>query len=100
MRNLQDVIILAVILEYRWQKIKNNSGFDLRCFTSASTLSGAIEQIKSKVILRFPFSIEIVDLMENLLSGGYSSVHTCLGFDTEIFTPKSKENIEQKKQHH
>ena len=87
-------------MEYRRQKIKNNSGFDLRRFTSASTLSGAIEQIKSKVILTFPFSIEIVDLMENLLSGGYSSAHTRLGFDTEMFTPKSKENIEQKKQHH
>ena len=34
--------------------------------------------------------------MEGLLSGGYSSVHTRLGFDTEIFTPKSKEYIEQK----
>ena len=34
--------------------------------------------------------------MEGLLSGGYSSVHTRLGFDTEIFTSKSKEYIEQK----
>ena len=34
--------------------------------------------------------------MESLLSGGYSSVHTRLGFNTEMFTPKSKEYIEQK----
>ena len=98
--NIQDVIILAVILEYRWQKIKNDTGFDPRCFTFASTLSRAIERIKSKVILTFPRSAEIVDLIESLLSGGYSSVHTRLGFDTEMFAPKSKEHIEQKKQHH
>ena len=93
--NIHNIRILAVIFEYHWQKIKNDNGFDLRCFTSANTLSGAIEQIKSKVILTFPRSVEIVDLMENLLSGGYSSVHTRLGFDTEMFAPKSKEYIEQ-----
>ena len=26
--NIQDVIILAIILEYRWQKIKNDPRFD------------------------------------------------------------------------
>ena len=93
---ISDVIELAVILEYRWQKIKNDTGFDPRCFTSASTLSGAIERIKSKVIFTFPRSLEIADLMESLLSGGYSSVHTRLSFDTEKFTPKSREYIEQK----
>ena len=49
--NIQDVFILGVILEYRWQKIKDETRFDPRCFTSASTLSGAIERIKSKLIL-------------------------------------------------
>ena len=33
--------------------------------------------------------------MESLLSGGYSSVHTRLGFDTEMFTPKSAECMKQ-----
>ena len=94
--NIHNIRILAVIFEYHWQKIKNDNGFDLRCFTSANTLSGAIEQIKSKVILTFPRSVEIVDLMENLLSGGYSSVYTGIGFGTETFTPKSKGKIEQK----
>ena len=32
MCNIKDVIILAVILEYRWQKIKNDIGFDPRFF--------------------------------------------------------------------
>ena len=94
--NIQFVIILVVILEYRWQKIKNDTGFDPRYFASASTLSRAVKRIKSKVILTFPHSVEIVDLMESLLSGGYSSVLTRLGFDTEMFAPKGKEYIEQK----
>lgn len=96
--NIQDVIIIAVILEYRWQKIKDDTGFDPRCFTSASTLSSAIERIKSKCILTYPQNVEIVDLMEQLLSEGYSSVHMHLGFDTEMFTPKSKEYMKEKDQ--
>ena len=85
--SIQDVYILGVILKYRLQEIKEMTGFGPRCFTSASTLSRAIERIKSKVILTFPTSIETVCLMESLLSGGYTSVHTRLGFDTKIFTP-------------
>ena len=92
--NIQDVYILGVILEYRWQKIKETTGFDPRCFTSAITLSGAIERIKYKVILTFPTNVETVCLMESLLIGGYSSVHTRFGFDTDIFTPRSPEQKE------
>ena len=76
-------------------KIKDKTGFDPRCFTSASTLNGAIERIKSKVILSYPRNIE-VDLMESLLSGGCSSVHSRLSFDTEMFTPNSAEYMKQK----
>ena len=59
-------------------------------------MSGAIERIKSKVILTYPRNVEVVDLMESLLSGGYSSVHTRLGFYTEMFTPKSADYVKQK----
>ena len=76
--NIQDVYILGVILEYRWQKIKDSTGFNPRCFTSASTLSVAIERVKSKVILAYPRDVEIADLVEKLLSGGYSSVGALL----------------------
>ena len=31
-----------------------------------------------------------------MLSGGYSSVHTSGGFDTEMFTPESKEDLGQR----
>ena len=94
--NAQDVYTLDVITEYRWQKIKEDTGFDPRCFTSASTLSGAIERVKSKIVITYPKDIETVELMEELLSGGYSLVHTRVGFDTEMFTPKSKEYLAQK----
>ena len=86
--NIQVVFILDVILEYRWQKIKDETSFDPRCFTSVSSLGGTIERLKSKVILTYPRNVAVVDFMESVLSGGYSSVHTRLGFDTEMFTPK------------
>ena len=34
--------------------------------------------------------------MESVLSGGYSSVHIRLGFDAEMFTPKSAKYMKQK----
>ena len=95
---IQDVYVLGVILEYRWQKIKESTGFNQRRFTFASTLTGAIERAKSKVILTYPRNMEMVDLVKKLLSGVYSSVHTRLGFDTEMFTPKSKEYFDEKDQ--
>ena len=96
--NVQDVYISCVILEYRWDKIEESTGFSPRCFTYASTLSVATERVKSKVILTYPRNVEIVDLMEKLLSGGYSSVYTRLGFDTECLRLRvrniSMKNIE------
>ena len=40
--NMQKVFILSVILEYRWQKVKDETRFDPRCFMSVST-EGAID---------------------------------------------------------
>ena len=94
--NIQDVFILGVILEYRWQKIKEDTGFDPRSFTFMSTLSGAIDKVKSKVILTYPRNVEIVDFMESLFSGAYPSVHARLGFETEMFTPESQEYMKEK----
>ena len=91
--NVQDVYISCAILEYRWEKIKESTGFNPRCFTYASTLSGATERVKSKVILTYPRNVEIVDL-----GGSYCSLYTRLGFDTEMFTLKSKEYLDEKYQ--
>ena len=85
--NIQDVVVLSVMLEHWWQKIKVSTGFDPRCFTSASTFSGAIERVKSKIFITFPKGIE-TELAESLLSRGYSSVHLRLGFDNEILPLK------------
>ena len=93
--NIQEVFILGVIVEYRWQKTKDETRFDPRCFMSVST-QGAIDWIKSKVILTYPRNVKVVDLMESLLSGGYSSVYTRLGFDTKMFTLKSAEYVKHK----
>ena len=43
--NVQDVYISFVILKYRWEKIKESTGFSPRCFTYASTLSGATKRV-------------------------------------------------------
>ena len=94
--NIQDIFILGVITEYRWQKIKEDMGFDPRCFTSACTLCCTIENVKSKIVITYPKDIKTVELIERLFSGGYSSVHMTVGFDFEMFTPKSKEYLAQK----
>ena len=59
-------------------------------------MSSAIERVKSKIIMTFFKDVETVKLMEKLESGGCSSVHTRLGFDIEMFTPKSKDYLTQK----
>ena len=71
--NVQDVITLGVILENRWQKIKKTTGFDPKCFTSVSTLSGTIERVKSKVIITLRKDVETVELIESL-SGTLQSI--------------------------
>ena len=52
-------------------------------------------QVKS-YFLTYPKIVKVVDFIESLLSGGYSSVHTRLGFETEMLTPKSAEYMKQK----
>lgn len=59
-------------------------------------MSNSIERIKSRVVLTYPTDVEIVDPMESLLSGGYSSVHTRLGLNTEMFPPESAEYMKEK----
>ena len=59
-------------------------------------MSNSIERIKSRVVLTYPTDVEIVDPMESLLSGGYSSVHTRLGLNTEMFPPERAEYMKEK----
>ena len=69
-------------------------------WNSASTLSGCIEREMSRVIIALPTSNEVIDIFEQTITGGFSSVNTRLAFDTEILLPnlvqKNSEEDSQK----
>ena len=84
-------------------------GFNPRKCNSASTLSGCIEREMLRVIIALPASNVVVDIFEQTVTGGFSSVNTRLAFDTEILLPnlinqekseeKSEENQEFQKKY-
>ena len=82
--NTQDVILLTEIIESRFQSMQNTCGFNPRKCNSASSLSGCIEREMSKVILTLPTKYEHVEIFEQTVIGGFSSVNTRLAFDTQI----------------
>ena len=51
--------------------------------SSASTLSGHVYRIKSKIIIALPASNNHVESFLKIHSGGFSCVNTRLAFDTE-----------------
>ena len=51
----------------------------------------------SRVIIAFPNSNEIVDIFQQTITGGFSSVNTRLAFDTEILLPNLISNNEEEK---
>ena len=61
--------------------------FNPRKCNSASTLSGCIEREMSLVFIALPTSNEIIDIFEQTITRGFSSVNTGLAFDTEILLP-------------
>ena len=68
---------------------------DTYCFNpgkcnSASSMSGYIEREMSKIILALPTKLEHVEIFEQTVTGGFSSVNTRLAFDTQIFLPTLK----------
>ena len=82
--NVQDVILLMVIIENRFQKMQNEAGYNQIKINSASKLSGCIQREQWKCILALPCHVEI---FEKTLSGGFSCVNTRLSFDTELLMP-------------
>ena len=85
--NAQDVIILLEIIENRFQKIQDKTGYNPRIINSASKLSGCIQREKSKCILALPIDNTQMEIFEKTLCGGFSSVNTRLSFDTELLMP-------------
>ena len=71
-------------------------GFNSRRCNSASTLTGCIEREISKVIIALPTSNKSVEIFEQIITGGFSSVNTWLAFDTEILLRNFIGNITSK----
>ena len=82
--NAQDVVLLMVIIENRFQEMQNETGYNPRKINSASKLSSCIHREQSKCILALPTNNCHVDIFQNTLSGGFSCVNTHLSFDTEL----------------
>ena len=99
--NVQDVILLMVIIENRFQEMQNETGYNPRKINSASKLSGCIQREQSKCILALPTNNCHVEIFEKTLSGGFSCVNTRLLFDAELLMPNliqkdfNKINIDQ-----
>ena len=87
--NFQDTALLSEIMESRFQLMQDKYGFNPRKCNSAATFSGCVEREMSKIIIALPTSNEVVSIFENTLNGGFSSVNTRLGFDTEVFLPNN-----------
>ena len=68
--NVQDVILLMVIIENRFQEMQNETGYNPRKINSASKLSSCIQREQSKCILAVPTNNFHVESFEKTLSGG------------------------------
>ena len=99
--NVQDVILLIVIIENRFQEMQTETSYNPRKINSTSKLSNCIQREQSKRILALPTHNCHVEFFEKTLSGGFSCVNTCLSFDTELLIPNlieknfNKMNIDQ-----
>ena len=73
--NAQDVIILLEIIENRFQKMQDKTGYNPRIINSASKLSSCIQREKSKCILALPVDNTQMEIFEKTVCGGFSSVN-------------------------
>ena len=60
-------------------------------------MSGCIEREISRIILALPTNLEHVEIFEETVTGGFSSVNTRLAFDTQILLPnlQYKDDLEK-----
>ena len=85
--NVQDVILLCEIAENRFHFMHDQYSLNPNKCNSVSTRSGCIETEMSRVLIALPTSNEAIDIFEQTITGGFSSVNTRLAFDTEIVLP-------------
>ena len=90
------MILLCEIIESGFQMMHNKYGFNPRKCNSASSMSSCVEREMSKVILVLPTKLDHVEIVEQTVTGGFSSVNTRLAFDTQISLPnlEDKTNLE------
>ena len=93
----QDVLLLCEIIENCFQVMNDTHGLNPRKCNSASSMSGYIEREISKIIFALPTKLEHVEIFEQTVTGGFSSVNTRLAFDMQILLPnlKLKSNSEK-----
>ena len=85
--NAQDVILLREIIENRFQVMHDSYGFNPRKCNSASSTSDCIEREMSRIMLPLPTKLEPLEIFEQTVTGGFSTVNTRLAFDTQILLP-------------
>ena len=85
--NAQDVILLCEIIENWLQVMHDTYGFNLRKCNSASSMSSCIERKMSRIIILLPTKLEHIEIFEQAVTGGFSSVNARLAFDTQILPP-------------
>ena len=99
--NIQDVILLMVVIENRFQEMQNETGYNPRKINLASKLSSCIQREQSKHILALPTNNCHVKIFEKTLLGGFTCVNTRLLLDTKVLMPNliekdfNKKNIDQ-----
>ena len=59
-------------------------------------MSGCIAREMSKTVLALPTKYEHVEIFEQTVIGGFSSVNTRLAFDSQILLPNSNEQVDLK----
>ena len=78
--NVQDITLLMVIIENRFQETQNETGYNPKKISAASKLSGCIQREQPKCILALPNNNWHVKIFEKTLSEGFSSVNTRFSF--------------------
>ena len=76
--------------------MQDTYGFNPRKCNSASSMSGCIEREMSKIAIALPTKYEHVEIFEQTVIGGFSSVNTRLAFDSQILLPNLHEHVDLK----
>ena len=97
--NVHDVIFISEIIENRFETMHKTYRFNPKKCNSTSAMSGYIEREMSKIILALLEKLDHVEIFEQTVTEGFSSVNTRLAFHTKILLsnlPKLKPNLDFK----